>query len=93
MAPSTNNDEIPAPKFTPMLATTGTIGLFTLETADTLPKHGFAFSAFGNKFGRMPGSVTVLQVGVDLSYGITDTLNFYAALIRTGTRTSDVPAN
>src|ERR1700693_3424932 len=75
----TNDDYKPAPRFTPMLATTGTIGLFTLETADTLPKHGFAFSAFGNKFGRMPGSVTVLEFGVDLSYGITDNLNVYAA--------------
>ena len=68
----------PAPKFTPMLATTGTLGFFTLETADTLPKHGFAFSAFGNKFGRMPGSVTLFQVGIDASYGITDNLNVYA---------------
>jgi len=76
---STNGDSKPAPKFTPMLATTGTIGLFTLETGDTLPKHGVAFSAFGNKFGRMPGSVTIFQIGVDLSYGITDNLNFYAA--------------
>src|SRR5579862_3109873 len=31
----TNDDYTPAPRFTPMLATTGTIGLFTLETADT----------------------------------------------------------
>jgi len=75
----TDDDYKPAPRFTPMLATTGTIGLFTLETADTLPKHGFAFSAFGNKFGRMPGSVTVLEIGADLSYGITDTLNVYVA--------------
>src|ERR1700722_14237886 len=36
----------PAPKFTPMLATTGTIGLFTVETAGTLPKGAFAFSVF-----------------------------------------------
>src|SRR5882672_6203312 len=75
----TNDDYKPAPKFTPMLATTGTIGLFTLETGDTIPKRGFAFSAFGNKLGRMPGSVTILEVGVDLSYGITDNLNAYAA--------------
>jgi outer membrane protein OmpA-like peptidoglycan-associated protein len=75
----TDDDYKPAPKFTPMLATTGTIGLFTLETADTLPKHAFAFSGFGNKFGRMPGSVTILEVGVDLSYGITDNLNVYGA--------------
>ncbi len=72
------NNYQPAPKFTPMLATTGTIGLFTLETADTLPKGGFAFSGFGNKFGRMPGSVTILEFGADLSYGITDNLNVYA---------------
>src|SRR5271165_840487 len=70
------NDEYkPAPKFTPMLATTGTIGLFTLETGDTLPKGGFAFSAFGNKLGRMPGSVTVLEFGLDVNYGVTDNLS------------------
>jgi hypothetical protein len=67
----------PAPKFTPLLATTGTLGLFTTETADTLPKGGIAFSAFGNKFGRMPGSVTIFQLGVDASYGITNRLSIY----------------
>ena len=72
-------DAKPAPVFTPILATTGTIGLFTLETADTLPKHGFAFSAYANKFGRMPGSVTILEFGIDASYGITDKLNVYAS--------------
>ncbi len=56
----------------------GRIGLFTLETGDTLPKGGFAFSAFGNKFGRMPGSVTLFQMGIDATYGITDNLNVYA---------------
>lgn len=78
-AKKSKDDEYkPAPLFTPMLATTGTIGLFTLETADTLPKGGFAFSAFGNKFGRMPGSVTLLQIGIDANYGITDKLSVYA---------------
>ena len=75
----TDDDYKPAPRFTPMLATTGTIGLFTLETADTLPKRAFNFSVYGNKFGRMPGSVTILEVGIDLSYGITDNLNVYAS--------------
>lgn len=74
-----NNEDKHPPKFTPLLATTGTLGLFTLETADTLPKHGFAFSAFGNKFGRMPGSVTVFQVGIDATYAVTDNFNIYAA--------------
>jgi hypothetical protein len=69
----------PSPAFTPMLATTGTLGLFTVETADTIPKHAFAFSAFGNKFGRMPGSVTILEIGLDATYGLTDRLSFFAA--------------
>jgi outer membrane protein OmpA-like peptidoglycan-associated protein len=62
-----------------MLATTGTIGLFTVETADTLPKGAMAASVYGNKFGRMPGSITIFQLGVDASYGITDSLSVYAA--------------
>ena len=72
-------DSKPVPNFLPMLATTGTIGLFTVETAETLPKGGFAFSAFGNKFGRTPGSVTIFQLGLDLSYGLTDRFNLYAS--------------
>jgi outer membrane protein OmpA-like peptidoglycan-associated protein len=79
-----SSDYKPAPKFTPMLATTGTIGLFTVETADTLPKGGFAFSAYGNKFGRMPGSVTVFQLGLDASYGITNWLNIYGSFVPYG---------
>jgi len=75
----TNSDTTEAPKFTPLPATTGTIGLFTLETGDTLPKGGFAFSGFGNKFGRMPGSVTILELGVDASYGVTDNFNIYGS--------------
>ena len=41
------DDLPPAPRFTPMLAATGTIGLFALETGDTLAKGGFVFSGFG----------------------------------------------
>jgi len=75
---SANDEYKPAPVFTPMLATTGTLGLFTLETGDTLPKGGFAFSAFANKLGRMPGSVTVLEFGINANYGVTDDLSIYA---------------
>lgn len=83
-AKSSNNDFRAAPQYTPMLATTGTIGLFTVETADTLPKGGFAFSAYGNKFGRMPGSVTIFQLGMAFSYGITDQFNVYASFVPYG---------
>ena len=75
---SAGKDDVAAPRFTPMLATSGSIGMFTVETADTLPKHGFAFSVFGNKFGRMPGSVTIFQMGIDANYGITDRLSVFA---------------
>jgi len=72
-----SEDTKPSPKFTPMLATTGTVGLFTVETADTLPKGGFGSSTYGNRFARMPGSLTVFQLGVDFSFGITDWLSLY----------------
>ena len=71
------DDYKPAPTFTPVLATTGTIGAFTVETGDTLPAHGIAVSAYGNKFSRMPGSVTILQMGIDANYGVTDRLSLY----------------
>jgi hypothetical protein len=78
-SPDARRNEKPDPKFLPMLATTGTLGLFTAETADTLPAGGLAFSAFGIKFGRTPGSVTIFQIGVEFSYGITDRLNVYGS--------------
>jgi hypothetical protein len=87
-----NGDYKPAPKFTPMLATTGTIGVFTVETADTLPTGAFGFSAYGNKFGRMPGSVTIFQLGVDFSYGITDWLSLYGAFNPYGHTHSGIPS-
>ena len=74
----------PAPRFTPMVTTTGTLGLFTVETADTIPKGGFGYSAFGNKFGRMPGSVTIFQLGFDVGYGVADRLNVYASFVPYG---------
>ena len=76
-----NDNYQPSPRFTPMLATTGTLGLFTAETAELLPKGAFNFSAYGNKFGRMPGSATILQIGLDLSYGLADRLNFYGSFV------------
>jgi outer membrane protein OmpA-like peptidoglycan-associated protein len=85
-------DYKPAPKFTPMLATTGTLGLFTEETADTLPKGGLNFSAYGNRFARMPGSVTVFQLGLDLSYGLTDWLSIHGAFNPYGHTHSGVPS-
>jgi len=67
-----------APKMIPMPATTGGLGLFTVEIGETLPARGFSFSAYANKFSRMPGSVTVLNLGWNIGVGLADWFTFYA---------------
>ena len=62
----------------PIATTNGTLGLFTLESGQTLPKGGWSSAGYLNKFTRMPGSVTVLNLGVNFGYGITDRLTLYA---------------
>jgi hypothetical protein len=69
----------PAAGFNPIAATTGTLGLFTLETGQTLPKGGWSFSGSVNKLTLMPGSVSVLDIGVNVGFGITNRLSIYAA--------------
>ncbi|HWQ03289.1 MAG TPA: hypothetical protein VNL38_02310, partial [Candidatus Nitrosotenuis sp.] len=56
----------------PMPSTSGPLGVFTVESGYTLPKGAFASTAFVNKVARMPGSVTILSVGTNFSYGLTD---------------------
>ncbi len=70
--------ESEAPRWTPIPATSGTLGLFTVETGETLPSKGFSFSTYVNKFSRNPGSVSVLNVGWNFGVGIADWLTFYA---------------
>ncbi|MGB8522644.1 MAG: hypothetical protein WCD43_06740, partial [Candidatus Acidiferrales bacterium] len=65
-------------KWTPMPALDGTPGLFTLGTGDTLPKGGFDIVAGVNKFSRMPGDITVLQVIPSFGVGIT---NWFTAFL------------
>ncbi len=76
-APRPANPYLEDPSWTPLAATTGTIGLFTVETGDTLPRGGFSFSTYVNKFSRMPASITVLNLGYTAGYGITDWLTLY----------------
>ena len=59
----------------PAAATSGSLGLFTQETADLLPKGGWTITGFANKFTRMPASTTILQYGFNVGVGITDWLN------------------
>jgi outer membrane protein OmpA-like peptidoglycan-associated protein len=60
-----------SPSFTPMATLNGTPGLFTLETGETLPKHGFDLGIGLNKFSRMPGEITSMQLIPALGYGVT----------------------
>ncbi len=76
--PKSRGTSSETPKQIPMPATSGTLGLFTVETGQTLPARGFSFSSYANKFSRMPGSVTVLNLGWNFGVGITDWLTFYA---------------
>ena len=70
-------EEKDAPRWSPMPATTGTLGLFTVETAEVLPKGGYDFSVFVNKFSRAPGEATFLQTGISTGVALTDRLEFY----------------
>ena len=66
-----------APRWIPMPSTKGSLGFFTLETAEMLPKKGMSFSGFGNKVSRLPGDITVLTLGVSYGLGLTDRLGVY----------------
>jgi hypothetical protein len=59
-------------------ATTGTPGLFTVETGEVLPRGVIAASAYANKFSRAPGSVTVLSGGLSLGAGLTNKITVFA---------------
>lgn len=64
-------------QWVPMPATAGAPGLFTVQTGLTLPKGAFAIDAYANKFGRSPGSLTILNVGWSFDYGITNRIEAY----------------
>jgi outer membrane protein OmpA-like peptidoglycan-associated protein len=61
-----------------MAAASGGLGLFTVDTGDTLPRYGASFEAGVNKFSRAPGSVSVFELGWSFGYGISDRLSFIA---------------
>jgi outer membrane protein OmpA-like peptidoglycan-associated protein len=64
-------------EWVPMPSTDGTPGLFTLDTGDTLPRGAFDFTGFAHRFGRAPGSLSVLNVGWTFGYGITNRLTIF----------------
>src|ERR1700731_3575383 len=58
---------LPNVQVNPMPTTNGTLGLFTLETGEML-ESGWSFSAYGNRFTRMPGSVIVSNYGLTVGW-------------------------
>lgn len=66
------------PTWAPMAAASGGLGLFTIDTGDTLPRHGASFETGVNKFSRAPGSVSMLELGWGIGYGISDRLSLIA---------------
>ena len=65
------------PNFTPMPALDGNPGLFTLETGDTLPKHGWSLGIGLSKFSRMPGDITSMQLIPSVGYGVTNWFSIF----------------
>jgi hypothetical protein len=67
---------LPNTEVNPMPTTNGTLGLFTLESGELLGA-GWSFSAYGNRFTRMPGSVNVSNYGLSVGWGFRKWVNFY----------------
>ena len=72
VAPDTTNSE-----WVPMLSNTGNPGMFTVETGETLPRGGFAFTAGADKFSRDPGNITVVSYGWSFAAGLTDRISAF----------------
>ena len=81
------------PKWIPMAAWNGNPGLFNLETGDTLPKGAFDFTAGANKISRMPGDITVLQVGPAFGVGVNRWLSLFMQIDADEHIHVDVPSN
>lgn len=60
----------------PVPGTSGTIGIFTVETGEMM-ESGWSMSIYGNRYGRMPGSVVVSNYGINVAWAYRKWLNFY----------------
>jgi hypothetical protein len=70
-------DETSEPKWLPMPAIDGNPGLFTLETGETLAKHAISGGVALNKFSRMPGDITSIQLIPSAAYGVTNWFSLF----------------
>jgi hypothetical protein len=67
-------------EWSPMPAESGNPGMFTVETGETLPRGGFAFTAGADKFSRDPGNITVVSYGWAFAAGITNRISAFVNL-------------
>lgn len=67
---------LPNTEVNPIPTTSGTLGLFTLESGELL-ERGWSFSVYGNRFTRTPGSVVVSNYGLGFGWGFRKWVNFY----------------
>ncbi len=65
------------PLWMPIAATSGSLGLFTVDTGQMLPTRGFSFSTYVNKFSRNPGSVSILNLGWNVGVGVRNWLTLF----------------
>ncbi len=70
-------DETSEPKWLPMPAIDGNPGLFTLETGEALAKHAISGGVALNKFSRMPGDITSMQLIPSAAYGVTNWFSLF----------------
>ena len=67
---------LPNAELNPVPTTSGTLGLFTLESGELL-ESGWSMSLYGNRFTRMPGSVVVSNYGLTFGWAIRKRFNLY----------------
>lgn len=69
-----------AAAFIPIAATSGGLGLFTLENGELLPRRGFSGSIFASRFGRQAGSLTILNAGWNFAYGFRERFSVFVQM-------------
>jgi outer membrane protein OmpA-like peptidoglycan-associated protein len=75
--PASTAETAPVSVYKPVPTLTGTNGLLTIESGETLPAKTIATTAGVNKFARAPGSVTILNTQLGVAVGITDRLSLF----------------
>jgi outer membrane protein OmpA-like peptidoglycan-associated protein len=55
----------------------GPLGLFTVASGNTLPRHGWSVEGYADRFGRMPGELVITEYGLNIGFGLTNWAEIY----------------